>query len=101
MGFFGSLFGGGKKTETVAEKKVVTPAPTAAPAATGVQPEVIAAITAGVYAVMADDAEMIAAITAAIKHSGGGVPVVRIKRANNLWAISGRNDLMGASQACF
>ena len=65
MGFFGSLFGGGKKTETVAEKKVVTPAPTAAPAATGVQPEVIAAITAGVYAVMADDAEMIAAITAA------------------------------------
>ena len=95
MGFFGSLFGG-NKTETVAEEKVV-----ATPVATGVQPEVIAAITAGVYAVMADDAEMIAAITAAIKHAGGGVPVVRIKRTNNLWAISGRNDLMGASQACF
>ena len=82
----------------VAEEGVVA---VAAPAATGVQPEVIAAITAGVYAVMADDAEMIAAITAAIKHAGGGVPVVRIKRTNNLWAISGRNDLMGASQACF
>ena len=82
MGFFGSLFGGGNKTETVAEEKVVA-TPVAAPAATGVQPEVIAAITA------------------AIKHAGGGVPVVRIKRTNNLWAISGRNDLMGASQACF
>ena len=50
---------------------------------------------------MADDAEMIAAITAAIKHAGGGVPVVRIKRTNNLWAISGRNDLMDARKACF
>lgn len=98
MGFFGSLFGGGKSTETAVEEKVVT---VAAPVvAAGVQPEVIAAITAGVYAVMADDAEMIAAITAAIRHSGG-VPVVRIKRTNNLWAISGRNDLMGSSQACF
>ena len=96
MGFFGSLFGGGNKTETVAEEKVVA-TPVAAPVATGVQPEVIAAITAGVYAVMADDAEMIAAI----KHAGGGVPVVRIKRANNLWAISGRNDLMDARKACF
>ncbi|MGL5206815.1 MAG: hypothetical protein ACRC8T_04815 [Acidaminococcaceae bacterium] len=101
MGFFGSLFGGGKKTETAAEKKVVSPVTAAAPVATGVQPEVIAAITAGVYAAMADDAEMIAAITAAIKHSGGGVPVVRIKRTNNLWSISGRNDLMSARQACF
>ena len=96
MGFFGSLFGGGKKTENVAEKKALTPAPVAAPAATGIQPEVIAAITAGIYAAMADDAEAIAA-----KRSGGGVPVVCIKRTNNLWAISGRNDLMGASQACF
>ena len=100
MGFFGSLFGGGNKTETAAEEKVVA-TPVAASVATGVQPEVIAAITAGVYAVMADDAEMIAAITAAIKHAGGGVPVVRIKRANNLWAISGRNDLMDARKACF
>lgn len=99
MGFFGSLFGGGKSTETAVEEKIVT---VAAPVvASGVQPEVIAAITAGVYAVMADDAEMIAAITAAIKHAGGGVPAVRIKRTNNLWSISGRNDLMSARQACF
>ena len=98
MGFFGSLFGGGTKAEP-AKKEAATVA--AAPVATGVPAEVIAAITAGVAVVMDNDAEMIAAITAAIKHSGGGVPVVRIKRAGNLWAVSGRNDLMTTSQACF
>ena len=97
MGFFGSLFGGGKKAKPAVQEA----APVAAPVATGVPAEVIAAITAGVTVVMDNDAEMIAAMTAAIRHAGGGVPVVRIKRNNNLWAISGRSDLMTARQACF
>lgn len=98
MGFFGSLFGGEKKEEP-AKQNVSQPAAVSA-ATGGVPPEVIAAISASVTVVMDNDAELIAAITAAIKHAGG-VPVVRIKRSNNLWAVSGRNDLMAASQSCF
>ena len=97
MGFFDSLFGGGKKQKAPKKK---TAAPVAVEAAEeGIKPEVIAAITASVNMVMSDD-EMIAAIAAAIHHAGGAGSGLglRVKRSSDAWAISGRQKLMDSRQ---
>ena len=96
MGLFDSLFGGGKKPEAPKEKAVSAAAPVASEETTGLKPEIVAAISAGVAAVMSDDAEVIAAVTAAIIHAGGaGVNALRIKHAvGNPWGSAGRIKIM-------
>lgn len=96
MGLFGSLFGGGSKPEAPKKEKAVSAAPVASEETTGLKPEIIAAISAGVAAVMSDDAEVIAAVTAAIIHAGGaGVNALRIKHAvGNPWGSAGRIKIM-------
>ncbi len=109
MGFFSSLFGGGKKAEAPKKEKAVpaaAPVATEAPAgasvvaADGVPPEVVAAISASINAIMNDDAEMIAAVTAAIIHAqgGAGVRAISIKRTGNPWAAAGRTKIMDSRQ---
>lgn len=105
MGFFDSLFGGGKKEEAPKAKPKKAKAPAAeAPAvaaapAGGLTPEVIAAISASVGMVMEDaSAEMVAAVTAAIVHARGGAGAVRFRRASAAWASSGRQKIMDGRQ---
>ncbi|EGO62355.1 hypothetical protein [Acetonema longum] len=95
MGLFDSLFGGGKKAEAPKKKeKKAVPA-----AQTGLTPEVVAAISASINMVMNDDAEIIAAITAAVVHAGGGSAALHIKRSGNAWAASGRQKIMDGRQS--
>lgn len=110
MGLFDNLFGGGKKPEPAPKKKAKR-APEAEPvavaavvesqAAPGISPEIVAAIAASIS--MMDDtsisAELLAAITAAVVHHSGGAHAVKIKRASNAWAMSGRQKLMDARQS--
>lgn len=104
MGFFDSLFGGGKKQEAPKAKtkkaKVAAPVEEAAAPAEGLTPEVLAAISASVGVVMEGaSAEMVAAVTAAIVHArGGGGGAVRFKRTNNAWAAAGRQKIMDSRQ---
>ncbi|MDR7867228.1 MAG: hypothetical protein RIN56_10440 [Sporomusaceae bacterium] len=106
MGFFDSLFGGGKKQEApkTKPKKVKTKesqaeAPAAAAPAGDLTPEVIAAISASVGIVMEDaSAEMVAAVTAAIVHARGGGNVVRFRRNSSAWAATGRQKIMDSRQ---
>ena len=110
MGLFDSLFGGGSKPEPAPKKQ---PEPVAAPvaaaniqpeavdAAAGINPEIVAAISASISCVMdtSVNAELLAAITAAVvHHSGGGVHAVRIKHSSNAWPLSGRQKLMDSRQ---
>ncbi|MDU4962138.1 MAG: OadG family protein [Sporomusaceae bacterium] len=102
MGFFDSLFGGKKAGATKKAKPaaaaVVAPAVEASGTG-GLAPEIVAAISAGVNMVMSDDAELIAAISAAVVHAGGG-GAVRFKRsAGNAWAVSGRQRIMDGRQS--
>lgn len=103
MGFFDSLFGGGKKQEAPKAKtkkaKVAAPVEEAAAPAEGLTPEVLAAISASVGVVMEDaSAEMVAAVTAAIVHARGGGGAVRFKRTNTAWAAAGRQKIMDSRQ---
>lgn len=101
MGLFDSLFGGGKEAEAPKKEKKAVPA-AAAPAsaeATGLTPEIIAAISAGINMVMSDDAELIAAIAAVVVHAGGGARALRIKHSSNAWAASGRQKIMDGRQS--
>ncbi|EAX48137.1 hypothetical protein TcarDRAFT_1684 [Thermosinus carboxydivorans Nor1] len=106
MGFFDSLFGGGKKAEAPKKekKKKAAPVPadeTAEPAqASGLTPEIIAAISASVNMVLADESDpaVVAAVVAAIAHAQGGVRAVRFKRTNNIWAVTGRQKIMDSRQ---
>ena len=98
MGLFDSLFGGGKKAEPKKEKKAV-PAAKASVDAAGLTPEVVAAISASINMVMNDDAEIIAAITAAVVHAGGGSAALRIRRSGNAWAAAGRQKIMDGRQS--
>ena len=109
MGLFDNLFGGGNKPEP-APTKVAKPAPAdepeivvvagAAPEAAEINPEIVAAIAAGIC--MMDEtsigAELLAAITAAVVHHSGGVHAVRIKRTSSAWALAGRQKLMDVRQ---
>ncbi|MCX7779489.1 MAG: hypothetical protein N2491_01080 [Negativicutes bacterium] len=103
MGFFDSLFGGGKKEAAPKKKKKAAPAAVEATleenVEAGIKPEIIAAISASINMVMSDD-EMIAAIAAAIHHSrGAGTGLgLRIKRASDAWAIAGRQKIMDSRQ---
>lgn len=103
MGFFDSLFGGGKKAEAPKKAKKAAPAAVeTAPAAaedTGVKPEVIAAIGASIDLVLEGglSAELVAAIAAACVHSQGGA-YVPIKHTSNVWAASGRQKIMDSRQ---
>ncbi|MDU4962021.1 MAG: hypothetical protein E6X17_15305 [Sporomusaceae bacterium] len=104
MGLFDSLFGGGKKAEAPKKEKKAVPAAAAPVSAetenTGLTPEIVAAISAGINMVMSDDAELIAAITAAVVHAGGGARAIRINRsAGNVWAASGRQKIMDGRQS--
>lgn len=110
MGLFDSLFGGGSKPEPAPKKQsepaavsktavAVTPVETVGAAAPSAEmnPEIVAAIAASINCVMdtSVNAELLAAITAAVvHHSGGGVRAVKIKRTNSAWALSGRQKLM-------
>lgn len=110
MGLFDSLFGGGSKPEPAPKKQsepvvvakeavAVAPAATVAAAAASAElnPEIVAAIAASINCVMdtSVNAELLAAITAAVvHHGGGGVHAVKIHRTSNAWAQSGRQKLM-------
>lgn len=100
MGFFDSLFGGGKKAEAPKKAKKAAPAAVeTAPAAAdqGVPPEVIAAIGASINEVLDGGVEMVAAIAAACVHAQGGA-YVPIKRTSNAWAAIGRQKIMDSRQ---
>ena len=66
-----------------------------------IDPKVVAAIIASIDYItdMTDDADLTAAITAAIMHScsTGGL-AVRMKRTNNAWAAAGRQKIMDSRQ---
>ena len=97
MGFLDSLFGGGSKPAAPKKEKAVSvAAPVASEESSAIKPEIIAAISAGINAVMSDDAEIIAAVTAAIIHAGnGGAHAIRIKHAaGNAWSSAGRIKMM-------
>jgi hypothetical protein len=115
MGLFDSLFGGGTKPEPAPSKQSepavatnaavanIQPEPVGAAAlSAGLNPEIVAAIAASINCVMDTNlsAELLAAITAAVAHhGGGGVHAVRIKRTNGTWAQSGRQKLMDSRQS--
>jgi len=100
MGFFDSLFGGGKKAKAPKKAKKATPAAVeTAPAAAdqGVPPEVIAAIGASINEVLDGGVEMIAAIAATCVHAKGGA-YVPIRHTSKVWAAVGRQKLMDIRQ---
>lgn len=106
MGFFDSLFGGGKKAEAPKKKKKkAVPAEAVETEsqqtpADGLTPEVIAAISASVNMILHDESDpaVVAAVVAAIAHARGGANAVKIKRSSNAWAASGRQKLMDSRQ---
>lgn len=85
MGFLDALFGGGKEAEAPKpkkEKKAAAPSP--APAhveAPGISPEVVAVIAAAVCA-----------------FAGTGQLAIRIRHTSNVWALTGRQQLMDGRQ---
>ena len=114
MGLFDTLFGGGAKPETAPLDKQSKPAGATKAAAANIQPEavgaatisaelnpeIVAAIAASISCVMdtSISAELLAAITAAVVHHGGGVHAVRIQRTSGAWALAGRQKLMDSRQ---
>jgi hypothetical protein len=80
MGFLDSLFGGGEKAAPKKPKKAEAPAASAA-APAGIPAEHIAVIAAAVAAYMG---------------STGAVPIVKIRRGLNVWAMTGRQEAMDA-----
>lgn len=102
MGFLDSLFGSGKQKAPAAKpgksiKAKATPA--AVPAADGIPPEVLAAISASVgIAMEGASAELIAAVTATIAHALGGAKAVRFKRTSGAWVAAGRQKIMDSRQ---
>lgn len=106
MGLFDTLFGSVKKTapkksaraldKRVAPiSEVVISEDTKQP-----KPEIVAAICASINMIMDDDAELAAAVIAAIIHARRKrVTVLRIKRTSDAWAAIGRQKLMDARQS--
>ena len=65
--------------------------------ADGIKPEILAAIAAAVSVAMEDsEAELVAAVAAAIVHAGHTGLAVRIKRTNSAWAAFGREKMMNS-----
>ena len=61
----------------------------------GITPEILAAIGVSVAMVLEEtEAEMMAAVVAAIVHSHSSFPAVRIKRTSSAWTLMGRQRLM-------
>ncbi|CVK20402.1 MULTISPECIES: OadG family transporter subunit [Sporomusa] len=88
MGFLDSIFGKPEPPKPKKKKKKPTAAATESPIASsmavdaeGISPEVIAAITASIYAMM-----------------GTGNLAVRITRTGNQWANVGRQKIMDSRQ---
>ncbi|MBP2653266.1 MAG: hypothetical protein H6Q73_835 [Firmicutes bacterium] len=85
MGFSDSRPGAGKKNIGMG--------------ASGLRPEVMAAISASLNVAMGgDSAEMVAAVSAAIIHAVGGGKAVRFKKSGNAWAAFGRQKIMDSRQ---
>jgi hypothetical protein len=76
MGFLDSLFGGDEKEAPKKTKKAEAPA-----ARAGIPAEHIAVIAAAVAAYMG---------------STGAVPIVKIRRGLNVWAMTGHQEAMDA-----
>lgn len=107
VGFFDSLFGGGQKEApkpaAKPKKKKVAPVEeneAAVPQEEGLTPEVVAAISASINTILADDADpaVMAAIVAAIAHAQHGSLAVKFRRTNNVWAATGRQKIMDSRQ---
>ncbi|SCM80733.1 conserved hypothetical protein [uncultured Sporomusa sp.] len=85
MGFLDSIFGKPEPPKPKKKKKkpvaAATESPIASVEAEGISPEVIAAITASIYAMM-----------------GTGNLAVRITRTGNQWANVGRQKIMDSRQ---
>ncbi|QDR80103.1 hypothetical protein [Sporomusa termitida] len=88
MGFFDSLFGKPeppkakkKKKKSVAAATESDVANTTTVAAQGISPEIVAAITASIYATM-----------------GTGDLAIKITRTGNQWANAGRQKIMDSRQ---
>lgn len=102
MGLFDALFGRNiKSAKPKKTNKAKTPAAVVEPAKQGtVKPEIIAAICASISVMIEDDAELVAAVAAAIIHARRkGVRVLRIKRTCDAWTLVGRQKLMDARQS--
>lgn len=102
MGLFDALFGRGDKRNKPKQARKAAPTVNAPVISEErvIKPEIIAAICASINVVMDDDAELIAAVAAAIIHSRRRqVTVLRIKRASDAWAAVGRQKLMDARQS--
>ena len=98
MGFFDTLFGSEKpKANTkTAQAEVVE---VAKQEDTGISPEIIAVISAAVYASYSD--EIIAVISAAVYaalDTGDRRMGYRINSISNAWATTGRQKIMDARQ---
>ncbi len=110
MGLFDTLFGGSSKPEPAPKKQsdpvavkttVANIQPEAVGAAADVNSEIVAAIAASINCVMDTslNAELLAAISAAVvHHGGGGVRAVKIQHASSSWAFTGRQKLMDSRQ---
>lgn len=128
MGLFDWLFGSGSKPESAPKKQpepaaiekvavtdiqpehgegtkaavadIQPEAVGAAAISDGLDPEIVAAIAASINCVMdaSVNAELLAAITAAAVHHGGGVHAVRIKHVRSAWALAGCQKLMDSRQ---
>jgi hypothetical protein len=91
MGFFSSLFGGGKRSEAAAASPAAAQPVTAA----DLTPEVLAAISAGVGMTLQQvSAAVVAAVTATVIYARSEVPALRFKRTNNAWVTLGRQKIM-------
>ncbi len=82
-----------EQAEAVVET-VSVPVQDVAPASTEIDPQIIAAIIAGIEAAT-DDAELMAAVMAAAVHAhNNSAKALRIKRSDNAWVLAGRQKLM-------
>jgi len=110
MGLFDTLFGGSSKPEPAPKKQsdpvavkttVANIQPEAVGAVADVNSEIVAAIAASINCVMDTslNAELLAAISAAVvHHGGGGVRAVKIQHTSSSWAFTGRQKLMDSRQ---
>ena len=86
MGFFDSLFGGGKKAKPRTKQAVSSATAATETPAIAATPDAEPAAT---------DAAIIAAVAAAvIRHAGAAAFLPRVRRQNELWKAAGRQKVM-------